>query len=193
MADTKDIRAFLAVDPPGSVREEMACIQERLKRSIRGMVRWAGPAGIHLTLKFFGDIGQDDVPLISEIVEKEAGIMEPLALEIKTLGVFPDARRPRVLWLGTAGDVPRLTMMQKKLDHGFEDLGFEREDRPFRAHWTLARIKSPQGLTGLERALESGSGLMAGAFTARSLTLFRSELRPQGAVYSKLAEYAFRN
>ena len=192
MADPKEIRAFLAIDPPASIREEMARIQERLKKSVQGMIRWAGPASIHLTLKFFGDTGQEDVALISEVIEKEVTTIEPLYLEIKTLGVFPDIRRPRVIWLGTVGDVARLAILQEKLDRGFEDLGFEKENRPFRAHWTLARIKSSEGLTGMARTIESGAGLLAGDFIARSLILFRSELRPQGAVYSKLAEYAFK-
>ncbi|MDD5170387.1 MAG: 2'-5' RNA ligase family protein, partial [Syntrophales bacterium] len=87
------------------------------------------------------------------------------------------------------GDIERMGILQKNLDMGFEELGFERDDRPFQAHWTLGRIKATKGLVGMDKAMEKGAGLVAGAFTASSLILFRSELRPRGAVYTRLAEY----
>ena len=192
MSDGKDIRAFLAIDPPDAVHDEMARIQERLKKTVLGTISWTRPTGMHLTLKFFGDIAQDDIGPISDVIESRIAGIEPFDLVIKGLGVFPNARRPRVLWMGTVGDVERLAILQKNLDPGFADLGFEREDRPFRAHWTLARIKSPEGLTGLPRALEWGENASAGAFQAGALILYKSELKPQGAVYTKLAEFTLK-
>jgi len=192
MSEGQDIRAFLAIDPPEPVYEEMAHIQNHLKKTIQGAVGWTRPAGIHLTLKFFGSVGQADIDLLSEIVEKRSAQAEPLELEVKSLGVFPDARRPRVIWLGTVGDVERLTILQKNLDRDFADLGFEQEQRPFRAHWTLGRVKSPQGLTGMDRAMEWGANVSAGAFTAGSLILYKSELKSQGAVYTRLAEHILK-
>ncbi len=192
MSDGKDIRAFLAINPPESVHEGIAHIQSQLKKSIQGAISWTRPTGIHLTLKFFGNVGQDDIDLFSEIIDKRVAGVEPLELEVKRLGVFPDARRPRVVWMGTVGDVERLSILQKNLDGDFADLGFEQEHRPFRAHWTLGRIKSPQGLTGVGQAIDWGANVSAGTFTARELILFRSELKPQGALYTRLAEYAFK-
>ncbi|MDD5169659.1 MAG: RNA 2',3'-cyclic phosphodiesterase [Syntrophales bacterium] len=189
MNEAKGIRAFLAIDPPESVRQEMAHIQERLKKTIQGAISWTRPAGIHLTLKFFGDIAEGDIEFLSDVIKSRITDVEPFSLEVKNLGVFPNVRRPRVIWLGTIGDIERLDILQKNLDIGFADLGFERDDRPFRAHWTLGRIKATQGLVGMDRAMEKGAGLTAGAFTASSLILFRSELQPQGAVYTRLAEY----
>ena len=192
MGGGQNIRAFLAIDPPDEVRQSLGRIQDRLKKTVDGPVRWAAPAGIHLTLKFFGDILPEDVARISEAVAADVAGIGPLSLEIKTLGVFPDSRRPRIIWLGTTGDADRLQMLQGKLDRSFGKLGFPQEDRPFRPHWTLARIKTPTGVTGLPRALETGQDLSAGKFTAEKIVLFRSELQPKGAVYTKLAEYPLK-
>ncbi len=189
--DEKMIRAFLAIDPPEEILQEIGRIQERLQRMIRGEVRWVRPEAIHLTLKFFGDIPEGAIADIAAVVEKAAAAAAPLALSIGGAGVFPDQRRPRVLWLGMDGDVPRLLSLQKKVEEGLGIVGFPAEERPFRPHLTLARIKSSRGLTGLERALEKGEGYTAGEFTASGIGLIRSELTPRGAVYTRLKWFPF--
>jgi 2'-5' RNA ligase len=189
MNDGTTVRAFLAVEPPADVRKEIAALQERLKRQVRGEIRWVRPAAIHLTLKFFGNIPSSAVGPISEAVAARTVGVAPFDLTVRTIGVFPDLNRPRVVWLGTAGEVERLLALQKSLEREFGVLGFPREERPFRAHWTLGRIKTPKGLVGLARAVEAGEEMTAGTFRAGELVLFRSELTPQGAVYTRLAAY----
>ncbi|MDQ5984595.1 MAG: RNA 2',3'-cyclic phosphodiesterase [Syntrophus sp. SKADARSKE-3] len=190
MSEQKDIRAFLAIEAPIAIREEMGRIQNRLKKTVQGMIRWTGPTAMHLTLKFFGDISGEDIDAISAIIKNESAGLAPLQLTIKSIGVFPNPRKPRVIWLGTRGDTEQLVMLQRKLERGFGGLGFPEENRPFRAHWTLARIKSPQGLTGLDQAIETGRDLTAGTFQADTLILFKSDLRSQGPIYTRLAEYS---
>ncbi|MDI6743476.1 MAG: RNA 2',3'-cyclic phosphodiesterase, partial [Smithella sp.] len=99
-------------------------------------------------------------------------------------------RRPRVLWCGVTGDVDRLITLQKKLDSDFAAIGFPAEDRPFKAHLTLARIKDSRDITGMSEALKKFDMFTAGGFIADKLFLFQSNLSPQGAVYTKLAEFA---
>jgi 2'-5' RNA ligase len=191
MATEDTFRTFLAIDPPEAVRREIGRIQEQLKRTIQGMIRWVRPGGIHLTLKFFGDITGVDITRISDAVKPEAAMAAPLELQVKTIGAFPDLNRPRVIWLGMAGDVDRLLALQNALDRRFVALGFPKEDRPFRAHLTLGRIKTPKGLSGLAQAVEQGAATEAGSFQAAGLILFKSDLKPAGAVYTKLAEFPF--
>jgi len=192
MSGETTLRAFLAVEPPAAVRGEIAGIQERLKKTVRGVIRWVRPAGIHLTLKFFGNIPPPAVDLISGAVAARTVGVAPFDLTVRTVGVFPDLNRPRVVWLGMAGEVERLLVLQKSLDREFGTLGFPREERPFRAHLTLGRIKSPKGLVGLARAVETGETTTAGSFRAEELILFRSELTPQGALYTRLAAFPLR-
>ena len=191
MSDEKTIRAFLAIDPPEEILGAIGRIQGRLQRIIRGELRWVRPEAIHLTLKFFGDILQSSVDTIAAAVEKAAAGVAPFSFTIGGTGVFPDRRRPRVLWLGMSGDVPRLLAFQQRLEGELGTVGFPLEERPFRPHLTLARIKSSQGLTGLERALEKEEGAPAGEFTASGIGLIRSELTPRGAVYTRLKWFPF--
>jgi len=191
MPGSEMIRAFLALDPPPDILHRIADIQGMLKRHIRGAISWVRPEGIHLTLKFFGDVSADQVSMITEVVAVHTTGATPFNLDVTGFGVFPRLQRPRVLWLGIGGEVERLIHLQKAIDGGLERCGFSREERPFRAHLTLARIKLPQGLTGIEKTLAGQEAVEAGRFTAGRLTLFRSELTPQGAIYTVLNHFPF--
>jgi 2'-5' RNA ligase len=191
MSEEKSIRAFLAVDPPREIIDAIGVIQDRLKKDIQGDIRWVRPQGIHLTLKFFGAISESDVANISRAVENTTSKIAPFTLGIKRVGAFPDAKRPRVLWLGMDGEVDTLIRLQKEVDAELHKGGFEKEDRPFRPHLTLARIKDPRGLIGLAKIMEKREAYEAGSFFAAGLNLFKSDLTPKGAVYTKLAYFPF--
>ena len=185
----KNIRACLAIEPPEDILQAMLRLQEKLKREVSGRISWTRPEGWHLTLKFFGDVSMEDVEKISSAVQNRVASGLSLNLKLEKLGVFPDARRPRVLWCGTAGDVSQLSVLQKQLDTDFDALGFPNEDRPFRAHVTLARMKDPRGVTGLGEALAKHGAFAAGEFICRELILFQSQLTPRGAIYTRLAVF----
>jgi len=187
--DVKNIRAFLAIEPPEDILQKISVLQEKLRREISDRISWTKPEGQHLTLKFFGDISQEDVSKICAAVQKRIVLETNLNLKVEKLGVFPDVRRPRVLWCGVSGDVERLSSMQKKLDSDLAAIGFPVEKRPFRAHLTLGRIKDSRGLTGINEALIKYSAFAAGEFNCTELILFQSRLSPQRAIYTKLAEF----
>jgi 2'-5' RNA ligase len=191
MTDEKKIRSFLALDPPEEVLREVASIQNRLRKLIDGDIRWVRPEGIHLTLKFFGDVSGDDVANIATVAGKAAEKETPFSLAVGGVGVFPDPHRPRVLWLGMNGDVERLQVFQKGIEQALLQAGFPREERPFRPHLTLGRIRNPKGLVGLARALEKGEECTAGWFIASGLGLIQSELTPGGAMYTRLKWFPF--
>ncbi|MCX5843895.1 MAG: RNA 2',3'-cyclic phosphodiesterase [Deltaproteobacteria bacterium] len=191
MSEEKSIRSFLAVDPPREIIDAIGMIQDRLRKNIQGYIRWVRPQGIHLTLKFFGAISESDVANISLVAENTTSNISPFTLGIKRVGAFPDVKRPRVLWLGMDGDVDTLIRLQKEVDAELQKYGFEKEDRTFRPHLTLARIKDPRGLIGLAKIMEKRENYEAGSFSAAGLNLFKSDLTPKGAVYTKLAYFPF--
>ena len=191
MNDEKAIRAFLAVDPPEEIFREIIGIQERLKKTIKGDIRWVRPEGIHLTLKFFGYVYQSDVANISLVVKNNVAYMKTLMLNVRNVGAFPTTTRPRVLWLGIDGDTDPLISLQAEMDTGFQEYGFKKEDRPFRPHLTLARVKEPKGLIGLAEAVKENGDYVAGSFSVSGLTLFKSDLKPTGAIYTKLSYFPF--
>jgi 2'-5' RNA ligase len=188
----KNIRAFLAIEPPEDILQALSRLQEKLKREIGGRISWTKPQGQHLTLKFFGDISMEDVNNISFVVQNRKALTPSLNLKIEKTGVFPNAHRPRVIWCGVAGDLDKLSELQKQLDIDFAGIGFQKEDRSFRAHLTLGRIKDPSGLTGISEALTKQKAFIAGEFSCKELVLLQSKLLPQGAVYTKLAEFTLK-
>lgn len=193
MPNNETVRAFLAVAPPQEVLAKITATQEKMRKKIRGSISWVRPEGIHLTLKFFGEITQEHVSGITEVVGNLTAGVGPLRLEAKGVGVFPTAKRPRVIWMGIAGETQRLITLQKVIENGLDAAcRIPREERPFRAHLTLARIKSPQKLEGIETVLAGGATESAGEFTANGLTLISSRLTPKGAIYTALKHFPFQ-
>lgn len=190
MADKGRVRAFLAIDLPGELQGGIERIQERLRPQVTG-VRWTKAEGIHLTLKFFGDISEEEISTVSGVVEKIAAEASPLSLSVGTLGAFPGIKKTRVLWIGMGGDTDALSRLQQDLERGLETRGFKREGRAFKPHLTLGRCRDPREVTGLEKAMDKKDDDGAGSFTAQGLTLFKSDLKPGGAVYSALAFFPF--
>lgn len=191
MADDSTVRTFLAAELPADIMQGVAQVQSRLKKTLSGPIRWVRPEGIHLTLRFLGDISPERIPDILAAVEPCCTGTAPIPLMVKSLGVFPHLNHPRVLWMGLEGETVALKNLRDRLEEAAVGLGFAREDRSFRAHLTLARIKSPKGLIGIASAVESQSGASAGSFTVTALHLFQSALTPQGAIYTKLASFPF--
>jgi 2'-5' RNA ligase len=191
MESEKTLRAFLAIELPAEILREIGRFQGQLQRLVHGEVRWTRTEGIHLTLKFFGSIAEEAVPAISAVVEEVAAAATPFSLAVGGIGAFPDQRRPRVLWVGLSGDVERLAGFQRNLEEALIALDFAVEERSFAPHLTLARIRSPKDLTGLPKALEKGEHFAAGSFVAPGIGLIKSELKPQGAVYTRLKWFPF--
>jgi 2'-5' RNA ligase len=185
------IRAFLAIEPPEEILREIAVIQNRLRKLLPMDIRWVKPDGMHLTLKFLGDVPEKDVLNISSAAGEAASSIGPLGFSVSGLGVFPDNKRPRVVYLELKGDTDKLTSFQKRLESVLAGIGFPEEKRPFRAHLTLGRVKSARGTAELAKELEKSDTYTAGQFVATELCLFKSDLTPKGAIYTKLAVCPF--
>ena len=191
MRDNGAFRLFLAIAPPDGLNREIARLQGRLQRIVTGNIRWVKPEGLHLTLKFFGDVSAMEVEQISAACGQAAAADAPFTLSLRGLGTFPSAKRPRVVYLEMEGDTKRLTVFQAKLEKKLSEMSFPREERPFLPHLTLARIKTLSEPDSLLRELSASSAYEAGQFTASELCLFKSDLTPGGAIYTKLAAYPF--
>lgn len=185
---TDAYRAFIAFPLPRRVLDYLAGLQHCLAaQGIRA--RWVRPEGMHLTLKFLGRLASEKVDAVAAVLDTIAVYYAPLQLTALGLGVFPDRGRPRVLWVGIEGESVRLGGLQQDIETGLSPLGWPKEKRPFRGHLTLARAK---GRRPFERHI---GDLLAQcepnepvAFVADKLTLYRSRLRPGGAVYDKISQ-----
>ncbi len=190
------IRAFVAIELDAPLKNALALAQADFRNRLQKVmgpdvrVQWVKPESVHLTLKFLGDIPDERVTEIETTLACVAGAHTRCTVDVGGLGAFPDARAPRVLWIGLSGQVEGLTRLAAAVEHALVALGFAPEPKPFNPHLTLARIK--------ERARDIGRALAAGRLLEQTapigtamvnaITLMKSELKPSGAVYTKLCE-----
>jgi 2'-5' RNA ligase len=182
------MRCFVAVDVSEEVRAAMARAQAGLRAAApRADVRWVAPAAFHMTLAFLGEIPDADVPALAHALEPAAARRRAFGLAARGVGGFPSPRRPRVVWAGVSGGVGELAGLAAETQAALVPFGFVPEKRDFRAHVTIGRVRSPRDLAPLAAALEAGAGLELGAWTAGEVVLYRSRLRPTGAVYEAVS------
>jgi RNA 2',3'-cyclic 3'-phosphodiesterase len=183
------MRAFVAIDLADEIRAALAREQSRLKAACgrNRDVRWTRPEGLHLTLKFLGEI--ESARAASVIAALQAlGRSDPFKVEVKGFGFFPDARRPRVFWVGLQAPAS-LGELAARVETALDPLGFPSEHRPFKPHLTLARFDSPKSPAALTAAIDGSSAGSFGIFEVSEFFLFESRLRPGGAEYFKLARF----
>ncbi|TAL12006.1 MAG: RNA 2',3'-cyclic phosphodiesterase [Nitrospirae bacterium] len=190
------LRAFIAIKLSDELKGHIGEVQAELKRRASGLdgLGWVRPEGMHLTLRFLGDIAGDQVEALEALLGDVAAGMKPFTLEARGIGVFPNPRAPRVIWLGLQGtpeSMASLRRMQAGIEDGVVGLGFPREPREFTAHLTLARVRDRQSGAALAKVLEANEDRAVGAFVATSVGLIKSELRPTGAAYTTLVEVPF--
>ena len=188
------IRSFIALELSDEIYKGLAELINALKKGVHftpAHPKWVNPESIHLTLKFLGNIEEGMVDKIGEVLKRIAADTEPFLLKVRNLGVFPDERRPRVLWVGTTAGDEETRSLQKRIDDALSPLGFDREKRPFHPHLTLARIKSLKGTAAMMSVFKSHKNKYVGECQIDRVILFKSELHPEGARYTKLAVAPF--
>ncbi|HET7824096.1 MAG TPA: RNA 2',3'-cyclic phosphodiesterase [Anaeromyxobacter sp.] len=188
-ARARNRRLFVALEPPEPVRRRLAAMAVELRRAAgRGAddIRWVAIENVHLTLQFLGAVPEERMPAVEEVVRAAASAGRALSLEVRGAGGFPNARRPRVVWAGLAGDVAALAELGAELGRRLAPLGFPPEDRPFSAHLTLGRAREGRGAAGIAGALASAADAPGAPWRAAELVLFESHLSPKGPRYEAL-------
>jgi len=183
----KSIRAFLACSPSQEVRGQIISLQETFQKQIpSGAVAWVKPEGIHLTLKFLGYISpaqEEDVRyLVAETVKTQGAFH----LSAQGAGAFPTLYKPKVIWMGLGGETESLLNLQRNIDLALTAAGFPQEDRPFQGHLTLGRVKKTWANEEIKKCLTLAHGFTGGQFSVDHLSLFKSDLTPNGAIYTTL-------
>ncbi len=187
MEQEKKVRSFIALDIGDDVRRNLSELQSGLKEH-GADVKWVRPEGIHCTLRFLGNISSEEIDLAHQAIIEAAAGRDSFEAEVKGIGMFPDQRRPRVIWVGIETGRENLVTLFEALEKGLVARGFGPADRSFQAHLTLGRVKSPRGMDRLMKSLVHDTARSFGRFTVDRLILFKSKLHPAGAIYSVLQE-----
>jgi 2'-5' RNA ligase len=180
---TETVRTFLAVEASPEVHGRLVELKRQLAES-GAAVRWVRDEGLHATVKFLDRVPESTLPgLRGALTDAVAGAPRMIAT-VRELGAFPTWTRPRVVWIGI--DCPPLAQLATAVDDALAPLGFEREVRPFRAHITLGRVTGPGGRARLRAAVHTHAADDLGTCELIELIAYRSDLRRDGAVYTKL-------
>ena len=185
------IRSFIAIEVPQPLQARMGELQRELKR-VEADVKWVRPWSIHFTLKFLGTVPEEVLEKVSLAISPVISSWEPFDLRIHGLGCFPSSRNPRILWLGIDRGTEQISPLQEVIEKKAVEVSFLPEPRPFTPHLTIGRVRSFKGKGALTQAIEAHKNIEIGAFQAKEVFLFQSELTPSGAIYTKLKTFSMR-
>lgn len=183
------MRTFVAVNLDETLRARLGHAQRRLEES-GADVKWANPEGLHVTLKFLGEVEEARVGEISRAIGQALDGCGAFRLRLRGAGSFPSPTAPRVIWVGTAEGAEALADMAARVEQAAQALGFERERRPFAGHITLGRARSPRGRERLVEGIAALAHEEFGEMTVEQAALMKSRLTPQGAIYSSVQAFA---
>ena len=184
------VRVFVAVELDDGVKRHITAAIDALRQERINGLRLVRPEGVHLTLKFLGDINAARVPQVEDAMASAASRHAPFDLTLGAPGVFPNARRARVLWLGVEGDMQPLRRLQEDVDRALAAVGFPAENRPFNPHLTIGRMRPRASDSDRRRAVDALSALplpQDRAIAVNAVSLMKSDLLPGGAVYARLS------
>ena len=190
------IRAFIAVDLSAEVLGRLEYLSGQLKAHMPAKaVRWVPAKNIHLTLKFLGDVSVSNLDVLYKILEAEAGKQPEFEVRVAGLGAFPSTHRPRVIWVGVEAPA-ELSALQRCIEAETSRLGYVGEERDFSPHLTLGRVSRNVTASELRQISEALVGAKAGALgicPIKAVHLYRSELNPQGSIYTRLYSAGLRS
>ena len=181
------IRAFIAVELTSSARREIHRLQTKLQEADAD-VKWVNPNQLHLTLKFLGNIEETQIHSLEEALAETLHKFSPFSLQIEGLGAFPKTTAPRVLWVGVSTGEQELVALAGAAEKACQALRFEPEERPFRGHLTIGRIRSGKQLASLVQLLEGIKFKGSVLSPIEKVILFQSTLSPSEPTYKRLAE-----
>jgi 2'-5' RNA ligase len=186
------MRCFIAIDINDQIRAGLNNLQDELRSEVdirKGDVKWVRPEITHLTLKFLGEIKDEQVVEVCNITRDVAGRHKRFELDIETVGHF-GGRSARVLWIGTGRGTDKLLRLREDLEQQLESAGWPREAREFSAHLTLCRIRNSKAGVKLAQISRHYRDRKLGAMPAKEIVVYQSELAPDGPIYTALADYA---
>jgi len=190
------IRAFIAIDLSTEIIQRLEEVAGQLKQRLAGVqIRWVPVENIHLTLKFLGDVSMTNLEVLKKILLAEASNHSPFEMSVGELGAFPSLRRPRVIWVGVSAP-SELNALQHGIEAETARLGYQRENRGFSPHLTLGRVSRnapSQEARQIGDVLDKFKVGFLGATRVREVYLYRSDLRPGGAVYTRLMTAALQS
>lgn len=182
------IRSFIAVEIDPPKKQKLSALISNLKTSEAG-VKWVNESQMHLTLKFLGDIKEEKVREISDTLKSVADTSSAFSIRLSSIGAFPNMHKPRVIWIDIDKGKEELKLLAGQIENELEKSGFTREKRGFKAHLTLGRVKSLKNISNLIGLIKKTEISLHDEIEIKEIILFRSTLKPTGAIYTPISRF----
>ena len=181
----EQIRCFIAIEIPETFQTPLTSAQEELRKYISG-ASWVKRGNIHLTLKFLGDVVPNQISVIKNSIEQVTDTRLPFSMELGGIGAFPNLSRPRVIWAGVKTGADQVAAIAREIDDGLSRHAFERDEKPFRPHITLARLKRRINLDPFVDVFRQYDTINGATMVVNQVQIIQSQLRPSGTIYTPL-------
>lgn len=191
----EQIRAFIAIELPAQFKLGLKELQSMLKADNPAPAKWVNPEDCHLTLRFLGNIGANQIDDITQAMLTAAAETTTFDLKMGHIGTFPNTIRAQVIWVGLEGDLDELRKLKVRLDSALSPLGFPPEERTFTPHMTMARLRhhvSPSERERLVKLISNATPMVVSRMNVSSLSLMRSYLTREGAIHHRLSQATLR-
>ena len=190
MSDT--IRAFIAIPLDPKIQHSIEYMQDRLKKS-NNDIKWVKPENIHITLKFLGDVTTEQINSVKQTLLNCTHNTRPFKVKLSQLGAFPNIECPRTLWIGLKDSKQQLNRMAVSLEKALGKIGFQGDQRPFRSHITIGRIRSSKNIDALSKSMSNYPISENCIQTISKIILFQSILSSEEPIYKSLYQVKFKN
>ena len=184
------LRIFLALDLDQTIKDQLIRLQNRLDR-IGADVRWVKAEHIHLTMKFLGELTDQMAADVCRLCQNISAQFEPFEFEVRSAGSFSNHGRPRVVWVGIDDPSGYVRRLHQQIEKTLGPLGLRRERRVFKPHVTLGRVRSAKNALDLRAEVVKNNNFQAGTAQASEITIYSSQLEPQGPLHTVIGRAKF--
>jgi RNA 2',3'-cyclic 3'-phosphodiesterase len=183
---TRSLRTFIAVEMSPEVRSKAGQLIGRLQGTA-AKVTWVKPQAMHLTLKFLGEVDLKEIPALCDAINRAVAEIPPFEIDVQGAGAFPTVGRPRTIWLGIGRGEEEMVLLHEAVERALGDLGYRRENRRFRPHLTLGRVRGDRDLRQLGQLVAQHADFVGGVASIDEVVVFSSELEADGPVHEPLS------
>lgn len=179
------MRTFISIELPNEIKKNIEKLVEELKLMLTP-IKWVERKNLHLTLKFLGWVEDKKIDALSKSILGVCKGFGTFRIGLKGLGVFPDARHPRVIWTGVTEGGKRIKELAVKLEEKLSGQGYREEEREYSAHLTVGRIKEKIDVSALSEFIDDNTQRDLGSFTVKNVSLMKSTLSRSGPTYEEV-------
>lgn len=188
------MRTFFCIELNDEMKSKLSQIITTFMGKSEARVNWVDKENLHITMKFLGDVLKSDVKVLKQKSEKVIATISPFMMTLNRIGVFPNFKRMRVIWVGATDEPEEIHVLNQALEEELEEIGFEPEGRKYIPHITLGRVKerNQSKVEPLVEAVESYKIEEPIKTKAEGLTLMESKLTPKGPIYTPVFRHGFK-